>query len=66
MSAPTGISASPGVAADDVVRRLARFALTVAVRGRRDSGGPWGEAALAEFGQTRERWEARAPAKSFR
>jgi len=30
----------------------------MAVRGRRDRGGPWGEAVLAEFGETRGRWEA--------
>lgn len=58
MSAPTGVPAAPGLAADGRVRRLARAALTVVVRGRRERGGPWGEAALAEFGQTRGRWEA--------
>ncbi len=59
MSAPTGVSTTFELSGDDdVVRRLARLALTVAVRGRRDCGRPWGEAALAEFGQTRGRWEA--------
>ncbi|GIJ75496.1 signal peptidase I [Virgisporangium ochraceum] len=42
----------------DPVRAVARFVLTVAVRGRRASGGPWGEAVLAEFGETRGRWQA--------
>lgn len=40
------------------MRRLARTVLVAAVRGRRDRGGPWGEAALAEFDQTTGRWEA--------
>jgi len=40
------------------MRRVARAVLVAAVRGRRDRGGPWGEAALAEFGQTTGRWEA--------
>jgi signal peptidase I len=34
------------------VRTGARRVLTFAVRGRRDRGGPWGEAVLAEFDQT--------------
>lgn len=42
----------------DAIRSLARGILRAAVRGRRDSGGPWGEAVLAEFDQTRGRWEA--------
>jgi signal peptidase I len=42
----------------DPVRVAARLVLTVAVRGRRTSGGPWGEAVLAEFGETRGRWQA--------
>ena len=42
----------------DPVRAAARFVLTVAVRGRRTRGGPWGEAVLAEFGETRGRWQA--------
>jgi signal peptidase I len=40
------------------MRRVARAVLAAAVRGRRDRGGPWGEAALAEFDQTTGRWEA--------
>jgi len=44
--------------AGDPVRRLARAVLTAAVRGRRPEGGPWGEAALAEFAHTTGRWEA--------
>ncbi|MEV0901413.1 signal peptidase I [Actinoplanes sp. NPDC049802] len=34
------------------MKRLAHRALRVAVRGRRERGGPWGEAVLAEFDQT--------------
>jgi signal peptidase I len=34
------------------MKRLAHRVLTVAVRGRRERGGPWGEAVLAEFDQT--------------
>jgi signal peptidase I len=40
------------------MRRAARAVLVAAVRGRRDQGGPWGEAVLAEFDQTRGGWEA--------
>jgi signal peptidase I len=40
------------------MRRATRAVLVAAVRGRRDRGGPWGEAALAEFDQTTGRWEA--------
>ena len=42
----------------DPIRAIARAVLVAAVRGRRDRGGPWGEAVLAEFGQTTGRWEA--------
>ncbi len=42
----------------DPVREAARALLTRAVRGRRERGGPWGEAVLGEFDQTRGRWEA--------
>jgi signal peptidase I len=41
-----------------MMRRAARTVLLAAVRGRRERGGPWGEAALAEFDQTTGRWEA--------
>jgi signal peptidase I len=40
------------------MRRAARAVLVTAVRGRRERGGPWGEAALAEFDRTTGRWEA--------
>ncbi|MEU8655455.1 S26 family signal peptidase [Actinoplanes philippinensis] len=33
-------------------QRFAHRVLTVAVRGRNERGGPWGEAVLAEFDQT--------------
>lgn len=41
-----------------VVRRVSRGVLVAAVRGRRERGGPWGEAVLAEFEQTKGGWEA--------
>jgi signal peptidase I len=34
------------------MKRLAHRVLTAAVRGRKERGGPWGEAVLAEFDQT--------------
>ncbi|WP_306204060.1 signal peptidase I [Actinoplanes sp. RD1] len=40
------------------VRRAARGVLVAAVRGRRERGGEWGEAVLAEFGETRGDREA--------
>jgi signal peptidase I len=40
------------------MRRAARVVLVAAVRGRGARGGPWGEAVLAEFDQTRGGWEA--------
>jgi len=40
------------------MRRAARAVLVAAVRGRRERGGPWGEAVLAEFDRTNGRWEA--------
>ncbi|OJF16016.1 signal peptidase I [Couchioplanes caeruleus] len=41
------------------LRRLAYVVLAAAVRGRRGRpGGIWGEAVLAEFGETRGGWEA--------
>jgi signal peptidase I len=43
---------------ESVVRRLARTVLTVAVRGRRERGGPWGEAVLGEFDRTNGNLEA--------
>ena len=62
MSDPTNPQAGPSSTGHrrerDPVRAAARFVLTVAVRGRRTSGGPWGEAVLAEFGETRGRWQA--------
>jgi signal peptidase I len=42
----------------DPVRRAARAVLAAAARGRRERGGPWAEAVLAEFDQTAGRWEA--------
>jgi signal peptidase I len=41
-----------------VVRRVTRKLLAAAVRGRRQRGGPWGEAVLAEFDRTSGGWEA--------
>ena len=37
---------------DSAVRRVAHAVLTAAVRGRRERGGDWGEAVLAEFAET--------------
>lgn len=45
-------------AVTDPIRAVAWAVLVAAVRGRRARGGPWGEAVLAEFGQTTGRWEA--------
>ncbi|MDQ7908188.1 signal peptidase I [Phytohabitans sp. ZYX-F-186] len=41
-----------------LVRRLAYRMLVLAVRGRRDRGGDWGEAVLAEFPGTSGGWQA--------
>jgi signal peptidase I len=43
---------------ESAVRRLARGVLTAAVRGRRERGGPWGEAVLGEFDRTSGNLEA--------
>ncbi|WP_033338548.1 signal peptidase I [Catenuloplanes japonicus] len=43
---------------DPLIRRLAAKTLTMAVRGRKEHGGEWGEAVLAEFGETTGTWEA--------
>lgn len=45
LSAPEQVHDSP-------IRRLAHAVLVAAVRGRRDRGGDWGEAVLAEFAET--------------
>ncbi|GIJ61238.1 hypothetical protein Vau01_087540 [Virgisporangium aurantiacum] len=58
MLEPAGPSSTARPRERDPVRAAARFVLTVAVRGRRTRGGPWGEAVLAEFGETRGRWQA--------
>ena len=50
--------AAPERARTSVVRRAARSVLAFAVRGRRDRGGDWGEALLAEFAETRTDREA--------
>lgn len=41
-----------------MIRTAAHRLLTFAVRGRRERGGPWGEAMLAEFDQTSGSWAA--------
>ena len=43
---------------DSAVRRIARAVLVAAVRGRRERGGDWGEAVLAEFAETTGNLEA--------
>ena len=58
MSATTGMVPDADPATEDAIRRLARAALRLAVRGRRRAGGPWGEAVLAELDHTSGRWEA--------
>jgi signal peptidase I len=52
--APPALQHTP----DTTVRRLARAILVAAVRGRRERGGDWGEAVLAEFAETSGGWEA--------
>jgi signal peptidase I len=51
LSAPEQVHDSP-------IRRLAYAVLVAAVRGRRDRGGDWGEAVLAEFAETNGDLEA--------
>jgi signal peptidase I len=43
---------------ETVVRRAARAVLVGAVRGRKERGHEWGEAVLAEFGDTQGDWDA--------
>jgi len=43
---------------ESMLRRTAYAVLARAVRGRRERGGEWGEAVLAEFGETRGGWAA--------
>jgi signal peptidase I len=54
----TAEPAAPERVRASAVRGAARWVLTVAVRGRRERGGDWGEALLAEFAETRGDWEA--------
>jgi len=54
----TAAPAAPEQVRASAVRRLAQAVLTLAVRGRRERGGDWGEALLAEFAETRGDWEA--------
>ena len=49
---------TPGQVHRSPVRRIAHAVLVAAVRGRRERGGDWGEAVLAEFAETRGDWEA--------
>jgi signal peptidase I len=51
------VSVEQGVR-DSAVRRIAYAVLAAAVRGRREQGGEWGEAVLAEFAETIGDWEA--------
>ncbi|GLW30539.1 signal peptidase I [Actinoplanes regularis] len=43
---------------ESAVRRIAYAVLVAAVRGRRERGGDWGEAVLAEFPETTGDWAA--------
>ncbi len=59
----TALDVRPPTGRDaDALRDLARTVLTVVVRGRQETGGPWGEAVLAELDQARGwaavRWAA--------
>jgi signal peptidase I len=49
---------TPGQVHRSPVRRLAHAVLVAAVRGRRERGGDWGEAVLAEFAETNGDLEA--------
>jgi len=54
----TTAAPAPEQVRTSAVRRLARAVLTFAVRARRERGGDWGEALLAEFAETHGDWEA--------
>ncbi len=58
MTSTSTSTPTPTRAGDDLVRRIARAVLTVAVRGRSGRGGPWGEAVLGEFDHTTGTWES--------
>ncbi|MET0494435.1 MAG: hypothetical protein ABW000_15030, partial [Actinoplanes sp.] len=45
-------SRTPARTHESPIRRVAHAVLVAAVRGRRERGGDWGEAVLAEFGAT--------------
>ena len=45
-------SRTPARTHESPIRRVAHAVLVAAVRGRRERGGDWGEAVLAEFGET--------------
>ncbi|GAA2577649.1 hypothetical protein GCM10010435_62270 [Winogradskya consettensis] len=49
---------TPHRATNSPTRRIAHAVLVAAVRGRRDRGGDWGEAVLAEFAETTGNLEA--------
>jgi signal peptidase I len=52
------ISSTPRQLHDSPIRRIAYAVLVAAVRGRRERGGDWGEAILAEFAETNRNLEA--------
>ncbi|MDT5032543.1 MAG: signal peptidase [Actinoplanes sp.] len=54
----SSISSTPRQVHDSPIRRLAHAVLVAAVRGRRERGGDWGEAVLAEFAETNGNLEA--------
>jgi signal peptidase I len=58
MTAPAPAPTAAPEQSDDLVRRIAYTLLVAAVRGRRERGGPWGEAVLGEFHRTRGGWES--------
>src|SRR6185369_4917294 len=49
---------TPGQVHRSPIRRIAHAVLVAAVRGRRERGGDWGEAVLAEFAETTGNLEA--------
>jgi signal peptidase I len=54
----SSILSTPDRVRDSSIRRIAHAVLVAAVRGRRERGGDWGEAVLAEFAETKGDLEA--------
>ncbi|HEX8343598.1 MAG TPA: signal peptidase I [Actinoplanes sp.] len=58
MTSPAPTPTAAPEQSGDLVRRIAYAVLVAAVRGRRERGGPWGEAVLGEFHRTAGGWES--------